>query len=136
MGTTGDAPVGPVAGVGSTAGHVLRDIPEPVATDSARQSAKDFEKSLVGLPPGERVAQVKQKTASVAEENGWTRNNNLGKKNGRTVYTDKNGDHYSVDVQHGHIEKFNTRGKHQGSVDMDLIPNKPADPSGQHGIEL
>ena len=46
MGTTGDAPVGPVAGVGSTAGHVLRKVPEPVATDSAGQTgAKEATKN-------------------------------------------------------------------------------------------
>ncbi len=38
MGTTGDAPVGSAADVGSTAGHVLRKVPEPVATDSAGQA--------------------------------------------------------------------------------------------------
>ena len=53
MGTTGEAPVGPAVDVGSTAGHVLRDVPEPVATDPTGQgneakfpSAKELGKRL------------------------------------------------------------------------------------------
>ena len=127
--------------VGSAAagGYALHKATESGegAGDSAGQAAKDFEKSLVGLPPGERVAKVREKAASVAEENGWTKNRDLSKKNDRTIYTDKNGDHYSVDTQHGTIEKLNSRGKHQGELDMELKPiPKSQDPSGRHDIEI
>lgn len=124
-----------MVGSAALAGYVLHQMTQGNEV-SAEQSAKDFEDSLVALPPGERVAKVKEKVDAVAKGQDWSKNGNLSKKNNRPIYTDKAGNHYSPDTQHGHIEKFNHRGKHQGSTDVDLKPNKPADPSGGHDIEI
>ncbi|MEO5968573.1 MAG: polymorphic toxin-type HINT domain-containing protein, partial [Bdellovibrionia bacterium] len=105
-------------------------------TDGEGQTAEQFEETLPGLPPGERVAKVREKASNVANEQKWTRNNKLSTMNDRPVYTDKNGDHYSVDTQHGRLEKFDRRGRHQGELDMNLKPRKPADNSGRHDIEV
>jgi hypothetical protein len=40
------------------------------------------------------------------------------KKNCRDVYTDKNGNHYSIGTQNGPFEVLDTRGKHQREVDF------------------
>ncbi len=85
-------------------------------TNGEGQTAEQFEETLPGLPPGERVAKVREKASNVANEQEWTRNNKLSTMNDRPVYTDKNGDHYSVDTQHGRFEKFDRRGRHQGEL--------------------
>ncbi|NMD72720.1 hypothetical protein HHO41_21060 [Bacillus sp. DNRA2] len=101
------------------------------------KSAKDFEKSLVKLPPAERVAAVRTKVQEVAKNNGLIKDSKLSKINGRDVYKDpKTGDLYSVDTQHGRFEKTNSKGKHQGEVDFDFKPTKPADVSGGHNLKI
>lgn len=103
------------------------------------QTTQDFEKSLHNIPPGERVAKVKEKTDEIAKEYGWEKNRNLSKKNDRTIYSDKDGNHYSVDTRHGRFEKLDKRGKHQGEgeVDLDLNPIKDSkDLSGGHDINI
>lgn len=95
--------------------------------------AKDFEKSLVKLPPAERVATVRSKAQEVAKSAGLVKDSKLSKINGRTVYKDpKTGDLYSVDTQHGRFEKTNSKGKHQG----EMISTKPADASGGHNFKV
>lgn len=37
------------------------------------QTAAQFEKSLVGLPPGERVAQIKQAASAIAAPTEWSK---------------------------------------------------------------
>ncbi|MCK6163002.1 transposase [Bacillus sp. NMCC4] len=104
---------------------------------SARNGAKDFEKSLVKLPPAERVAAVKIKVKEVAKSNGLIKDSKLSKINSRDVYKDpKTGDLYSVDTQHGRFEKTNNKGKHQGEVDFDFKQTKPADASGGHNLKI
>ncbi|PRR90353.1 MULTISPECIES: T7SS effector LXG polymorphic toxin [unclassified Bacillus (in: firmicutes)] len=103
----------------------------------ARNGAKDFEKSLVKLPPAERVAAVKIKVKEVAKSNGLIKDSKLSKINSRDVYKDpKTGDLYSVDTQHGRFEKTNNKGKHQGEVDFDFKQTKPADASGGHNLKI
>jgi filamentous hemagglutinin len=46
----------------------------------------------------------------------------LNKKNGRDVYTDSKGNHWSVDTQHGRFEKLDSKGRHLGEYDVDLNP--------------
>lgn len=75
------------------------------------------------MPPGERVATVKETAAAKAKKYGWSKNGDLSKKNNRTIYTDKDGNHWSVDTQHGAFEKLNSKGKHQGEYNIDLKPN-------------
>jgi hypothetical protein len=55
--------------------------------------------------------------AAKASKNGLERNRNLSKKNGRDIYTDKNGNLYSVDTQHGRFEKIDSKGRHVEEVD-------------------
>lgn len=68
---------------------------------SEGQTAKQFERSLVRLPPGERVAQIKSMASSVAAESGLTKNNRLSKLNGRDVYSAADGGLYALDTQYG-----------------------------------
>ncbi|WHX80068.1 colicin E3/pyocin S6 family cytotoxin [Priestia flexa] len=100
-------------------------------------TAKDFEKSIVKLPPAERVATVRSKAQEVAKNAGLVKDSKLSKINGRDVYKDpKTGDLYSVDTQHGRFEKTNSKGKHQGEVDFDFMPTKPAGASGGHNLKV
>ncbi|MBR0602608.1 transposase [Bacillus safensis] len=103
----------------------------------ASNGAKDFEKSLVTLPPAERVAAVKIKVKEITKSNGLIKDSKLSKINSRDVYKDpKTGDLYSVDTQHGRFEKTNNKGKHQGEVDFDFKQTKPADASGGHNLKI
>ncbi|NML30424.1 hemagglutinin repeat-containing protein [Paraburkholderia antibiotica] len=108
------------------------------AEAKALSEAEAFERSLVNLPPGERVAQVKQTAQTVATDNGWTKDSQLSRINGRDVYRADDGTLYAVDSQHGRFEQVNGRtGAHMGEVSMlDLQPTKPADTSGQHDLKL
>ncbi len=87
------------------------------------------------MPAGERVGAVKGKMDKVANRNGWEKNDKLSKINDRTVYTDSSGNHYSVDTQHGRLEKLNSRGQHLGEYDIDGNLTKAADTSGKHNIK-
>ena len=102
------------------------------------KTVADFEKSLVKLPPGERVPVIKDMAKQVAEKKKWEKATRIEKLNkGRTVYTD--GKHYySLDTQHGRFEKLDMKkGKHLGEVDMGLnpIPNS-IDKSGGHDLRI
>ena len=101
------------------------------------QSASEFEKSLVTLPSGERVAIVKTRARELADSLGWPKDNFLTKLNGRDVYAGSDGYFYAVDSQHGRLEQVNSRGKHQGEVQFDLIPvPKSKDDSGKHDLRM
>ncbi|EPZ0169271.1 RHS repeat-associated core domain-containing protein [Providencia stuartii] len=102
------------------------------------QTVAEFEKSLVRLPPGERVPLIREMAENVAIENGWSRAKNIEKLNkGRIVYQD-NKFYYSVDTQHGRFEKVTKKqGRHLGEIDMKLtdIPNS-IDKSGGHDLRI
>ncbi|CAB3810597.1 hypothetical protein LMG28688_07271 [Paraburkholderia caffeinitolerans] len=107
-------------------------------TGNSTADAQTFEKSLVNLPPGERVAQVKQTAQTVAADNGWQKDSQLSRINGRDVYRTDDGTLYAVDSQHGRFEQINAKtGEHMGEVSMiGLQPTKPADTSGRHDLRL
>jgi len=87
------------------------------------QSASDFEKGLVSLPPGERVATVKTTAKEVADSLGWKKDSRLSRMNSRDVFVGGDGFIYSVDTQHGRFEQLNGRsGAHIGDVKFDLSP--------------
>ncbi len=100
-------------------------------------TAKAFEEAISTMDSSERVATVKQEAAEVAGNKGLVKDPIISKKNGRTVYKDtKTGELYSVDTQHGRFETANKRGVHQGEVDFDFNPTKPADTSGRHDLKI
>ncbi len=109
------------------------DLSEEI--DNQKIPASEFEESLVNLPPGERVAKIKEVTAKVAEDAGMVRDKRVEKLNRpRTVYRDKDGNYYSVDTQHGRFEKTNSKGKHQGEYDIEFNDKGKQDPSGGHDL--
>jgi hypothetical protein len=105
--------------------------------DNTKLTAEQFEYKLRNLPPGERVAEVKGTLTAKAKEHGWTKDRNVTKKNSRDVFSDKDGNYYAIDTQHGRYEKCNRRGKHQGEYDIDLkfIENS-VDTTGGHDLIL
>ncbi|MDE3739082.1 colicin E3/pyocin S6 family cytotoxin [Pseudomonas resinovorans] len=101
------------------------------------QTVAQFEKSLSTLPPGERVAKVKQVASGVAAEYGMIKDNELSRINGRDVYKSADGRIYAVDTQHGRFEMLSSRGKHLGEVDMGLTPiSNSVDASGRHDLKV
>ncbi|MBA2921589.1 filamentous hemagglutinin N-terminal domain-containing protein [Pseudomonas sp. P7] len=102
------------------------------------QSASDFEKGLVSLPPGERVATVKTTAKEVADSLGWKKDSRLSRMNSRDVYVGGDGFIYSVDTQHGRFEQLNGRsGAHMGEVKFDLSPvDNSKDSSGGHDLRV
>ncbi len=58
-------------------------------------------------------------------------------KNGNKyeIYTDPtDGMNYSLDIEKGHFEILNKRGKHQGAVDFDGRFKEAPDSTGAHDI--
>ena len=101
------------------------------------KSAAEFEKSLVKLPQGERVAQIKIAAVSVAAANGMVKDSSLSKMNGRDVYKAKNGYLFALDTQHGRFEMVNPKnGRHLGEFDFDFNKTKPADKNGSHDLKV
>ena len=100
-----------------------------------RSEAAIWAEVLRRLEPREKVATIKKKLKEVAQKYSWPKNEPLSRKNNRTVYTDKDGYHYSEDLLHGAYEKLDRRGKHLGqyNIDLELKPNS-IDPSGGHDI--
>jgi filamentous hemagglutinin len=90
------------------------------------------------LPPEERVAAVRQAANDLAKSKGWTKDGAIAKKNpGRTVYRDPDGSLWSVDTQHGTLERIDPRtGKHLGEYNFDLKQISPADTSGGHDLRV
>ena len=111
---------------------------DPTIKIATGQAVGSFEKSLASLPPGERVAIIKQTAPKVAAENGMVKDNQLTKKNGgRDVYRGQDGNLYALDTQHGRFEVVSPKGKHLGEVDfsMQKIPNS-VDKSGGHDLKV
>ena len=102
------------------------------------QQVNHFEAGLAKLPPGERVAQVKQMASSVVVSNGWVKDNKLTKMNNRDVYKGSDGYLYALDTQHGRFEQVNAKsGKHQGEVDMGMkYIEGSKDISGGHDLKV
>ncbi|HEN3566305.1 TPA: VENN motif pre-toxin domain-containing protein [Yersinia enterocolitica] len=102
------------------------------------QTVGAFEKSLVGLPPRERVAIIKQTVPKVVAEQGMVKDNRLTQMNGgREVYRGQDGNLYALDTQHARFEVLTPKGKHLGEVDfsMQKIPNSQ-DKSGGHNLKV
>jgi filamentous hemagglutinin len=101
--------------------------------------AEQFEKDLVRLPPGERVAVVKQNASSIAQANGWEKDSRLSKLNDRDVYKSADGTLYSLDTQHGRWEKVNPKtGAHEGEfrlVDGKFVEGS-IDNKGLHDLKV
>ncbi|MDT3252731.1 hemagglutinin repeat-containing protein [Serratia sp. root2] len=111
---------------------------DPSAKIATGQTVGAFEKSLVHLPPGERVAIIKQTAPKVAAEYGMVKDSQLTKKNGgREVYRGQDGNLYALDTQHARFEVVTPKGKHLGEVDfsMQKIPNS-LDKSGGHDLKV
>ncbi|MEX0526216.1 hemagglutinin repeat-containing protein [Raoultella terrigena] len=95
-----------------------------------------FEASLSRLPPGERVALVKETVNKIVVEQGMVKDNKLTKLNNRDVYRGADGNLYALDTQHGRFEVVSSKGKHLGEVDFSMQVRKPADPSGGHNLKV
>ncbi|MHA6310956.1 VENN motif pre-toxin domain-containing protein [Pantoea sp. S-LA4] len=97
----------------------------------------DFEASLFKLPPGERVAIVKQTAAKVVAEHGLIKDSKLTKMNNRDVYRGADGNLYALDTQHGRFEVVTPQGKHVMEVNfaMKEIPDSK-DKSGGHNLRI
>jgi len=99
---------------------------------------EEYEKSLVGISAGERVAKVKTMTQAVAASRGWPKDNKLSTLNNRDVYRGDDGYLYSVDTLHGRFEKIHPkRGSHLGefNIDMKYMPGS-LDSSGKHNLKV
>ncbi|TKI02189.1 VENN motif pre-toxin domain-containing protein, partial [Martelella alba] len=135
-----EATGGMLAGIilpGKKVPNVAKAI-DPTIKIATGQAVGAFEKSLANLPPGERVAIVKQAASKVAAENGMVKDNLLTKKNGgRDVYRGQDGNLYALDTQHGRFEVVSPKGKHLGEVDfsMQKTPNS-IDKSGGHDLKV
>ncbi|WP_421505339.1 VENN motif pre-toxin domain-containing protein [Erwinia rhapontici] len=97
----------------------------------------EFESSLFKLPPGERVAIVKQTAPSVASAHQMIKDNKLTKMNNRDVYRGTDGNLYALDTQHGRFEVVSPQGKHIKEVNfaMKEIPDSK-DKSGGHNLRI
>nr|WP_243735411.1 hemagglutinin repeat-containing protein [Xanthomonas oryzae] len=101
------------------------------------QTVAEFEKGLVNLPPGERVAQVRTMASAVAADNGLVKDNKLTRMNGRDVYRSEDGSLFAVDSQHGRFEVVDAKtGKHLGEVDFSLSTTKPAARDKSHDLKV
>lgn len=96
-----------------------------------------FEASLSRLPPGERVAIVKETVNKIVVEQGMVKDSKLTKLNNRDVYRGLDGNLYALDTQHGRFEAVSPKGKHLGEVDFSMqeIPNS-VDKSGGHDLKV
>lgn len=100
------------------------------------KSFDEFYERARKLDVNERVAEYKQAGERVAEANSWKKNSKLSERHKRDVYTDKDGNIYSLDTQHGEFEILNERGKHQGAIDFEGVKTKDADTSGGHDLNV
>ncbi|WP_025842206.1 colicin E3/pyocin S6 family cytotoxin, partial [Asaia platycodi] len=104
---------------------------------TATFDAEAFEKSLSNLSASERVAIVKNQAKNIAQEYGWKKDNKLSRINNRDIYQTEDGEIYSVDTQHGRLEKINPRnGNHLGEFNFNLDPTGKIDRSGGHDIKV
>jgi len=107
--------------------------------EDEKNRVREFEKKISKMPPGERVAVVREKAGKIAKERGWEKvERKILRSNGkRQIYRDKNTENlYSVDTQHGRFEVLNEDGVHLGEVDFAFNPTKGPDVSGGHNIRI
>ena len=100
-------------------------------------NADEFYAAAAKLNIPERIAKFQEVGRDVAKQNGWTKNSTLMRKNGNKyeIYTDpSDGMNYSLDIEKGHFEILNKRGKHQGAVDFDGGFKEAPDATGAHDI--
>ena len=110
---------------------------DPTIKIATGATVGDFEASLFKLPPGERVAIVKQTAAKVVAEHGLIKDSKLTKMNNRDVYRGTDGNLYALDTQHGRFEVVTLQGKHVMEVNfaMKEIPDSK-DKSGGHNLRV
>jgi filamentous hemagglutinin len=137
-GSTDGSPI--VEGGGTSYTNPSVDNPSPGILYSLPwgQSAADFEKGLVGLPAGERVAIVKSRGKELANAIGWKKDNRLTRMNDRDVYRGGDGFLYALDTQHGRLEQVNGKtGKHISEFYFDLVAVPDSkDESGGHDLRV
>src|SRR5690606_38700056 len=104
---------------------------------TSKFDVQEFEKKIAHLPTAERIAIIKQEAQKIARNNGWERDSKLSRINNREIYYDsKTKKYYALDTRHGRFEVLDKKGKHQGEVDFNLNPTKPADKSRRHDIRV
>jgi hypothetical protein len=107
---------------------------------SSRLTEKDdaLKKVLFKLPPGERVALIRQQADEAARIHGFTKDNALSTMNNRTVYRGTDGKVYSLDTEKGRFELINPRtGKHEGEFSLfQLAQTGKIDNSGRHDLRV
>ncbi|HEM6741957.1 TPA: hypothetical protein U2I27_002196 [Citrobacter farmeri] len=110
---------------------------DPTVKIATGNAVGAFEACLSKLPPGERVAIVKETVNKDIVEQGMVKDNRLTKLNNRDVYRGVDGNLYALDTQHGRFEAVSPKGKHLGEVDfsMQKIPNS-IDKSGGHDLKV
>ncbi|QQB36310.1 hemagglutinin repeat-containing protein [Achromobacter deleyi] len=124
-------------GAAAVAGGIKRGNGGSPLTSSGRQTAAQLEASIHRLPPGERVALIKNAVAKVVRENGMVKDSKLSKINGRDVYRSKDGNLYALDTQHASFERLDAKsGKHLGEVDFNFEMISPADQTGRHDLKV
>ncbi|MFT8700320.1 MAG: polymorphic toxin-type HINT domain-containing protein [Acetobacter orientalis] len=112
-----------------------QDVPKENFSNG--RSVEEFYGEINKLPPGERVAKVKEMAKDVAQSSGMVKDNKLSRINNRDVYVGKNGKLYALDKQHGTFEVINPKtGRHLGEVDFNFELNKNADLSGSHDLKV
>ncbi|MFT8781444.1 hemagglutinin repeat-containing protein [Acetobacter orientalis] len=112
-----------------------QDVPKENFSNG--RSVEEFYGEINKLPPGERVAKVKEMAKDVAQSSGMVKDNKLSRINNRDVYVGKNGKLYALDTQHGTFEVINPKtGRHLGEVDFNFELNKNADLSGSHDLKV
>ena len=100
------------------------------------ENMDEFYKSVLNLEPGERIKKYKEMAKKVADNNGWKKNANLSKKNNMDIYTDSDGNQYTLDTRHGDVEIFDKRGKHQGAIKFKGTESGNRDKTRKHNIEI
>ena len=106
------------------------------ALDQGQKSrAEKFRDEIKDLPVGEKQARILIEMESLAKEKGWERAKVFSNKSRRVYLDKKEGCYYSVDTQHGTLEKLNRRGQHLGQYNIDLQLIDPPDKSGGHNLK-
>lgn len=122
------------AAVETAKARALAALAEPVRYTNAGE----WEASISGLPPGERVGIVLSTARERAAAFGWLSppSKIAAANKNRTLFMDKNESQlYSVDTQHGRFEVHNLDGKHLREINFDGAETSKADKSGMHNLD-
>lgn len=99
------------------------------------KDAGEFRDAVKHAP--DRVNAYESAGEQVAEKNGWKPNSSLSKKNRhRDIYTNKKGEHFSVDTETGSFETYNKKGKHQGEINFEGERIDPKDKGTKHDLKM